>query len=112
VNFLEIVPFSETDYAVDSIYPISDRFKERVTVGGTIFAGGSAALKAFKSLYIEILDEADKRGVFKGKDQNMYAFGCLRRPDIFNIVKNRVHYYYDEWFSLHHMWAADADTPI
>ena len=103
ISFLQIEPFIGDDY--NSLYPVSNRFIHRITLGGTMFAGGADALLKFRDIYRDIIDEADKLNVFKGKDQNLYAFCCLRHPELFQIIQNRPNYQYDRWFSLHHMWA-------
>lgn len=104
ISFLQMAPFTADDAAAVA-GPLTDRFKDRITVGGTIFGGGAAALCQFRELYSALLDEADARGVFKGKDQNLYAWLTLKYPALFLRIPTR-DIGYDPWFALHWMWAA------
>ena len=102
VGFLQVAPFSAEDAAA-AAGPLTDRFKHRNGVGGTVFGGGAAALLQFRDVYAAMLDEADSRGVFKGKDQSLYAWLTLRHPALFQ----RIPAYdagYEPWFALHWLW--------
>jgi hypothetical protein len=89
----------------DKPYPISNQFKSRITVGGTMFGGGIKVLKWFKDAYTQILEEADASKVFKGKDQNLHAFLLLRYPSKFHILRPILDDHYDKWFHLHVHWS-------
>ena len=107
VSFLQMAPFTAEDATATSTGPLTDRFKDRITVGGTMFAGGAAALLQFRDLYAAVLEEADTHSVFKGKDQNLYAWLTLKYPALFIRIPTR-DIGYDPWFALHWMWAAPA----
>jgi len=101
VSMTQIEEFIDSDYT--NIYPVDNRFLERVTVAAGLFAGGIEPLIKLKNLYEDILDEADKLNVFKGKDQNMYAFCILRSPELFTIL-NPVKTGDDIWFGGQVLW--------
>ena len=107
VSFLQLAPFSAADFTAVSTGPLTDRFKDRVTVGGTMFGGGASALLQFRNVYAALLDEADACGVFKGKDQNLYAWLTLKYPALFHRIQTR-NIGYDPWFALHWMWSPPA----
>jgi glycosyltransferase involved in cell wall biosynthesis len=102
VSFLQIEDFYTSNPA--EIYPVSNRFIDRLSVGATMFAGGTAALLKLRDLYEDVLDEADALNVFKGKDQNMYTFCILRKPSLFTLI-TPLAVNYDPWFSLHILWS-------
>lgn len=110
VSFLQMEPFTAED-AVAVTGFLTDRFKDRITVGGTMFAGGAQALLTFRDLYIAVLNEADTHSVFKGKDQNLYAWLTLKYPELFVRIQTR-DIGYDPWFALHWMWAAPRTAPL
>ena len=101
LTMLQVDPFLSTD----SPYPITELFRQRNSVGGTMFAGGSAILKQILSLYIDILNEATNAGIFKGKDQTMFAFLILRYPHLFHMHMPITTSSYDRWFHLHLHWS-------
>jgi len=109
VSFLQMAPFTAEDAAAATGGPFTDRFKDRHTVGGTMFAGGAAALLQFRNLYADLLTEADAVGAFKGKDQNLYAWLTLKYPQLFLRIPTR-DIGYDPWFALHWMWASPLPT--
>ena len=106
VSFLQMEDFYTSNPA--EIYPVSNRFIDRITIGATMFAGGTEALLKLRDVYEDVLDEADALNVFKGKDQNMYAFCILRKPNLFTLIKP-LSVKYDPWFSLHILW---SQTPL
>lgn len=107
VSILQLEPFTAEDFVAVSSGPLTDRFKNRVTVGGTMFGGGASALLQFRTVYAALLDEADICAVFKGKDQNLYAWLTLKYPELFYRIQTR-EIGYDSWFALHWMWSPPA----
>jgi len=110
VSFLQIEPWLPTD--AEQAKTLTDaQFLKRNPLGGTLFAGGAQALRAFIPVYTEVLEEADRLGVFKGEDQYLYAFCALRRPDLVCLIKPP-NTDYDTWFSLQIVWSAKPPLRI
>jgi hypothetical protein len=97
ITMLQLEPFRGTDVA----YPINEQFRGRVTVGGTVFGGYAETCLWFRDAYASILGEANKAGVFKGKDQDLFAFLIMRNPTRFNLLRPLQNESYNSWFHLH-----------
>jgi hypothetical protein len=103
VHMLQMSPWTPDDAEKAKVVNHT-QFMNRYTMGGTMFGGGSKALLTFREKYMDILREADRLEVFKGEDQNMYAYCVLRNPELFKIYRP-LENDYDEWFSLHLVWS-------
>ena len=106
VQILQMKPWISDDMEKAKIVNHT-QFLNRPTMGGTMWGGGPKALLAFRDQYMDILREADRLEVFKGEDQDMYAYCVLRNPELFKIHRP-LENDYDEWFSLHLLW---SDAP-
>lgn len=99
VLFLEVEPFTAAERR--DVAKIDERFRFVNRIGGTMFGGGKEPLLRFANLYMDLLTEAKREGVFAGKDQSLYAFAILREPSLFWTVPTDRSCAYDAWFYLH-----------
>lgn len=105
VTFLAIEPFLVEEKR--DLDVLDERFRDKIRLGGGIFAGGADALRRFADLHYRTIAEAKSRGVFAGKDQNLLAFEVLRYPDLFEVLPSLPRPGYDPWFQLLWRWASD-----
>jgi hypothetical protein len=104
VSFLSVQPFSTQDAL--RLELVDERFRGAVRLGGTIFAGGAAALLKMADIHYATIAEAKRSGVFAGKDQDLFAFEALRNPDLFNLISSQPRSGFDPWFQLLWRWAS------
>jgi hypothetical protein len=81
-------------------YNIDNRFKFVSRIGGGIIAGHKDKLLQWHKLYFDMLQQFFDKGVFAGKDQNVYAFVILQNPGLIELVSAPNGYKYDIWFYL------------
>jgi hypothetical protein len=102
------------DYTLEeknNIDIIDTRFLFNNRIAGGHFAGGAEAILQFSELHKNILLEADRRGVFAGKDQSLYCFNILRHPNLFSVRKTNKFdcpLFTDEWFAIQCSWSPGA----
>ena len=108
VTFVQICPFTEED-RLAAEGPVTDRFKHRLTLSGSIFGGGADALLRYSDIYTHLLDEAGRCKVFRGMDQNMMAWIALRHPDLVHCIHPR-EVGYNSWFTLHWLWSNGSEV--
>jgi len=68
-----------------TILNIMDRF-----IGGTILAGDIAAWSLFTERYLQALNDFEEKGLFYGKDQDVYVHMWKKNPEMFDVVKAEV----------------------
>lgn len=78
--------FNENDFKNISV--CDDRFRYRNTIAGGNFGGSYYVLMKFIKKYEETLNEFDRLGLFKGKDQSLYSWIIVRNPELFGLVND------------------------
>jgi hypothetical protein len=102
VTFLQIEPFQASE--TTNVGSLDNRFRYVNRIGGTMFAGGGSAFQQLAAVYADLLEEASSKGVFKGKDQSLYAFAVLRHPGLCRTIAPLTTGY-DPWFFFHLAWS-------
>lgn len=110
VTFLLIEHFSPDD--ILNLDKVDNRFLTSTRVGGGIFGGNISSMKKFKELSHDMLIEFDSENIFKGKDQNLFAFIILRNPGLFNVIKSKSVRLYSRWFYLHYYLSGKSTNDI
>jgi len=68
-----------------TILNIMDRF-----IGGGVLAGDTAAWSLFTQKYLQALKDFEEKGLFYGKDQDVYVHMWQKNPEMFDVVKAKV----------------------
>jgi hypothetical protein len=84
---------------------IDNRFQFVNRIGATIFAGGINILIKISSLFEKILNDFDKTGIFKGKDQTIWNYIYIQNKTLFELINADETNGYDKWFYLHYKWS-------
>jgi hypothetical protein len=106
IQMLQIVPFTEEDK--ENIYEnYDDRFRFVNRIGGTMFSVPKHLVNKFCEIHKHTIEEFNKRDLFKGKDQSLFAFEVLQNPVLFDLVHSKVPDYmsYCDWFYFHIAWS-------
>lgn len=98
VIFLQIKPFTPKEK--QNIQNIDNRFKNVVRIGGGIISGRKDKLLEWHKKYYNTLQQFFEKGIFAGKDQNVYAFTILQNPELVQIITAPNGYKHDVWFYL------------
>jgi len=103
VTLLQLEPWIPTDN--EAIKRLSNtQFMKRTIISGSIFGGGKDIFLKFIEACSNIVEEADRNGIFKGEDQYIYAWCALRHPDIIKTV-NPTPVHWNSWFALQQIWS-------
>ena len=105
IQMLQIADFTEDDK--NNVYDLDERFKLTNRIGGTMFSVPTNLIATLCQIHENIIDQFDKKTLFKGKDQSLYAFEVLQNPDLFDLVKPVFpeYFHYDVWFYFHYLWS-------
>jgi hypothetical protein len=104
MNFLQVSEWRSDD-SERATTLTHTHFNNRFPVlGGTMFGGSVQAWSTFRKAYMQVVEEADRNGVFKGEDQDLYSFVAFRNPDSVKLYP-MLNVGYDAWFSLHLHWS-------
>jgi len=100
IQFLEINPFTENEKK--NTNKINSRFEPVDRIGGTMIASPSKLINKLATLQMGMLKTFDINKIFKGMDQDVYAFIVLQNPDLFEIIKpEKIVHGTDRWFYFH-----------
>jgi hypothetical protein len=84
LRFAEATP-SVTIRDKITILNILDRY-----IGGTILAGNITSWSLFTERYLQALKDLEEKGLFYGKDQDVYVHMWKKNPELFHVVKAEV----------------------
>lgn len=100
ITMLSIEPMLEEERKMP--FELDNRFQKLARIGGGIFGGGKDACLQFVDIHHRMLLAFKQRGLFAGKDQNLYIFAIIQYPDLFDIVTRASDGdNYDPWMYLH-----------
>ena len=99
IQFLNIEPFSTSEYV--NPFMIDERFRYVNRIGGTMFMCPKLLIETFADVHLGLLRDFQTKGLFKGKDQSLYAFAVLQNPDMFELIVPSSNTGYDKWFYFH-----------
>ena len=108
MTVLQINPFTaEERGSCTNVDPILDFTRNKDRIGGGILAGGITAWTLWNTHYKEMIVEFVKRGLFVGKDQNLFANMVLKHPrDVLVVPADRAVGHDNYWFYLLYYFGA------
>ncbi len=86
MSVLQIEPFTADERAVYHTKGLANFQYNKNRIGGGILAGGVEAWRTWDKHYREMIGEMVKKGMFVGKDQNVFANMVLRWPSDAHVV--------------------------
>ena len=69
-----------------------------LNVGGGMFGGHFENVLKFIDFYYETIEIFDKKNLFIGKEQNIFAFVALSHPEIVNLIYSPKDYHYFRYY--------------
>lgn len=99
IQFLNIEPFSTSEYV--NPFMIDERFRYVNRIGGTMFMCPKLLIEKFADVHLGLLRDFQTKGLFKGKDQSLYAFAVLQNPNMFELIIPSSYVGYNKWFYFH-----------
>lgn len=102
---------SKNAHIIDNRF-YSINIDQNTFVGG-LFGGDKQSIINFEYEFKKILDVHKKKGIFSGKDQNIYNFVVLNNPNLIHLLNSHIiNKSYDSWFCFHYYFSDYFKTKI